>query len=245
MTIRKSLSLRERLSHSYAERRKKGPGLIALAIVGLLNWLVSDVLNFTALVSELDIDVSGFRQVMNSLLPEFGLFGAMFVLAFVFWALDQDRVTRGIFFIANGIATFNVCNFAVDLLLSITRRAGNRDAALLLADAGLVWLMNWVIFAIWFWMLDGGGPDRRGTPDQRRPDLAFAQQQAPQPGWENWRPGFIDYLYAAFNSSAGFGPGDTLILSRRGKLLSMVQILNSLIVIGMLAARAIGLFTAA
>ena len=237
------MTFRERFAAWYDERRKKGPGVVALAVIGILNWLVSDVLNFTALVSELDIDVAGFRQFLGELLPQFGLFGALFVLACVCWLLDRDRLTRAVFFVAIGIATFNVCNFVADLLLSITRRQGNRDAALLLADAGLVWLMNLVLFALWFWMLDGGGPDRRDAPDAKRSDLLFPQRQAEVDGWRGWKPGFIDYLYVAFNNSAGFGGGETLILSRRCKVLSMVQILNSLIIVGMLAARAIGLFT--
>jgi len=229
----------------YDDRRKKGPGLIALAVVSILNWLVSDVLSFTALVSELDIDLTGLQEFFISIVPEFGLFGLMFSLAVICWLFDWERLTRIIFFAANGIATFNVCNFVFDLLLSIGQREGNRDAALLLTDAALVWIMNLVIFAIWYWMLDGGGPDRRGTPAQKRPDLFYPQQQMPIASWENWRPGFIDYLFVAFSNSTGFSPGDTLVLSRRCKILSMVQIVNSLIIIGMIAARAIGLFTSA
>ena len=233
----------QRLRAWYDERRKKAPGLIALAVVGILNWLVSDLLSFTALVSELDIEVTGLRQILTSIIPEFGLFGLMFLLGAICWLLDQDRLTRFIFFIANGIATFNVCNLVFDVLVSIARRQGNQDAALLLTDAALVWLMNLVIFSIWYWMLDGGGPDRRGTPAEKRPDLLFAQHQQAVAGWENWRPEFTDYLFVAFCHSTGFGPSDTFVLSRRCKVLSMVQITNSLIVVGMLAARAIGLFT--
>ena len=61
----------DRLRAFYDERRKKGPGLIALAVIGIINWIVSDVLNFSALVSQMDIDLSGFKQVANVLLPEF------------------------------------------------------------------------------------------------------------------------------------------------------------------------------
>ena len=184
----------ERLRAFYDERRHKGPGLIALAIVGIINWIVSDVLNFSALVSRLNIDLPGFKQVANTLLPEFGLFGTLFVIALICWLFDWDRLTRVIIFIANAIATFLVANYAFDLLFSITKRSGNRDAAFLLIDAVLVWLMNLIVFTIWYWMLDRGGPDRRGTPDERRPDWLFPHQQQAIPGWENWKPGFSDYL---------------------------------------------------
>ena len=228
----------------YDERRKKGPGLIALAVVGVINWIVLDVLSFSALVSQLNIDLAGFKQVANVLLPEFGLFGVLFVVAFICWLFDWDRLTRFIFFSANTIATFLVANYAFDLLFSITKRSGNRDAAFLLIDAVLVWLMNLIVFTIWYWMLDRGGPDRRGTPDEQRRDWLFPQDQATIAGWEDWKPGFSDYVYAAFAYSASFGPNDIQVLSHRFKYLTMLQILLSLMVVVMIAARAINLFTA-
>ena len=234
----------DRLRAFYDERRKKGPGLIALAVIGIINWIVSDVLNFSALVSQLDIDLSGFKQVANVLLPEFGLFGTLFAIALICWLLDWDRVTRAVFFIANSIATFLVANYAFDLLFSITKRSGNRDAAFLLIDAVLVWLMNLIVFTIWYWMLDRGGPDRRATPDERRADWLFPHDQQAIPGWEDWKPGFSDYLYAAFAYSASFGPNDIQVLSQRFKYLTMLQIMLSLMVVVMIAARAINLFTA-
>ena len=228
----------------YDERRRKGPGLIALAIVGIINWIVSDVLSFSALVSQLNIDIPAFKQVANTLLPEFGLFGTLFVIAAICWLLDWDRLTRAIFFIANGIATFLVANYAVDLLFSITKRSGNRDAAFLLIDAVLVWLMNLIVFTIWYWMLDRGGPDRRSTSLERRRDWLFPQDQSSLEDWKGWKPGFTDYLYAAFAYSASFGPNDTQMLSQRFKYLSMAQTMLSLMVVVMIAARAINLFTA-
>jgi hypothetical protein len=236
--------LNEKLRTFYNERRRKGPGLIALAIVGIINWVVSDVLNFSALVSQLNLDFPAFRQMSNTLLPEFGLFGTLFIVAVICWLCDWDHLTRAIFFIANGIATFLVANYAWDLLWSITKRSGNRDAAFLLLDAFLVWLMNLIVFTIWYWMLDRGGPDRRGTAQAGRRDWLFPQDQSSVEGWEDWKPGFTDYFYAAFAYSASFGPNDTQMLSQRFKVLSMTQTVLSLMVVVMIAARAINLFTA-
>jgi len=231
------------LHHFYNERRRNLPGLIALAIVGLLNWIVSDALDFTAIVARLNIDVSGFNRVANVLLPDFGLFGLLFLVAVIGWVFDRERVIRGVFFIANAVATFNISNYVFDLLFSITKREGNRDAALLLVDALLVWTMNWIVFTIWFWILDAGGPDRRGTTHARRIEMLFKQQEEPIPGWEHWRPGFLDYLFAAFGSSTSLGPNDVSILSYRFKILAMAQTLNSLVVVALIVGRAIGLFT--
>jgi hypothetical protein len=236
--------VKEKLHTFYNERRRKGPGLIALAIVGSINWIVSDVLNFSSLVSQLNLDIPAFKQVANTLLPEFGLFGVLFTVALISWLFDWDRLTRAIFFIANGIATFLVANYAFDLLFSLTKRSGNRDAAFLLIDAVLVWLMNLIVFTIWYWMLDRGGPDRRGTAQAARRDWLFPQDQSSVEGWEDWKPGFTDYIYAAFAYSASFGPNDTQMLSQRFKVLSMAQTMLSLMVVVMIAARAINLFTA-
>jgi hypothetical protein len=227
----------------YDEHRRKGPGLVALGAIGVINWIVSDVLSFSSLVSQLNIDIPAFKDVANTLLPDFGLFGTLFVLTLICWLFDWDRLTRAIFFLANGIATFLVANYAFDLLFSITKRSGNRDAAFLLIDAVLVWLMNLIVFTIWYWMLDRGGPDRRGTPQERRRDWLFPQDQSSVAGWEDWKPGFTDYVYAAFAYSASFGPNDTQMLSRRFKVLSMTQTMLSLMVVVMIAARAINLFT--
>ena len=79
----------DKLRAFYDERRRKGPGLIALAIVGIINWIVSDVLNFSSLVSQLNIDMSGFKQAANMLLPEFGLFGTLFIVALICWLLGR------------------------------------------------------------------------------------------------------------------------------------------------------------
>ncbi|CAG0931641.1 hypothetical protein TFLX_02207 [Thermoflexales bacterium] len=234
----------EKLLAFYNDRRKKGPGLIALGVIGVINWIVSDVLNFSALVSQLNIDIPAFKQVANTLLPEFGLFGVLFGVALLGWLFDWDRLTRTVFFLANAIATFLVANYAFDLLFSITQRSGNRDAAFLMINAVLVWLMNLIVFTIWYWMLDRGGPDRRGTPNEQRRDWLFPQDQAAIAGWENWKPGLSDYLYAAFAYSASFGPNDTQILSLRFKYLSMAQTTLSLMIVVMIAARAINLFTA-
>ncbi len=242
--LRRGHSVNERIHVFYNERRRKGPGLVALAIVGIINWIVSDVLNFSSLVNRLNIDMSAFNQVANTLLPEFGLFSTLFLVALICWLFDWDRLTRAIFFFANTIATILVAGYAFNLLFSITKRSGNRDAAFLLIDAVLVWLMNLIVFAIWYWMLDRGGPDRRGTPQAGRRDWLFPQDQSSIEGWENWRPGFSDYLYAAFAYSASFGPNDTQMLSQRFKYLSMAQTMLSLMVVVMIAARAINLFTA-
>jgi uncharacterized membrane protein len=109
----------------------------------------------------------------------------------------------------------------------------------LLRDAALIWLVNVLTFAFWYWELDGGGPAQRHHHGYASRDLVFPQVTLAQPGDAPWTPHFTDYMFLAFNTSTAFSPTDTLVLSRRAKLLMMTQSLISLTLLAIIAARAI------
>ena len=114
-----------------------------------------------------------------------------------------------------------------------------RGHALLFAGA-VLWLTNVLIFGIWYWELDRGGPARRlaqgnaSTP----PDFLFSQLAQPElaPGW---RPGFVDYLYTSYTNATAFSPTDTMPLSAMAKLLMAIQSLIALTTILLVVARAV------
>jgi uncharacterized membrane protein len=109
----------------------------------------------------------------------------------------------------------------------------------LLRDAALIWLVNTLTFALWYWELDAGGPGQRLHKGYRSRDFVFPQVAQATPGSQGWCPHFLDYLFLAFNTSTAFSPTDTTVLSRRAKLLMMLQALISLVVLAVIAARAI------
>jgi uncharacterized membrane protein len=111
----------------------------------------------------------------------------------------------------------------------------------LLGDAAALWLVNVIVFALWYWELDGGGPHKRHSATERSADLLFPQQSGPGIGPPNWHPSFLDYLFVAFTNSTAFSPTDTLPLTPRIKVLMMVQALCSLLMIGVVAARAVNI----
>jgi hypothetical protein len=113
----------------------------------------------------------------------------------------------------------------------------------LILDTLVLWFGNVLVFAVWYWLIDGGGPPARRDPAARRMDFAFPQRAVAFPGWEKWQPRFLDYVYLAFSGSTQFGLGDTSILSIRAKLLMMVQASVSVLVLVFLASIAIGLIT--
>jgi hypothetical protein len=104
-----------------------------------------------------------------------------------------------------------------------------------LRDAGLIWLANVVTFVVWYWEIDEGGPGRRRSDAHESEDFQFPQDQN---GSSGWSPDFADYLFLAFNQSTAFGPTDTSVMSKRAKILSMVQALFSLLIIAVVVARA-------
>ncbi len=107
----------------------------------------------------------------------------------------------------------------------------------LLRNAALIWLSNVIVFAVWYWEIDAGGPAQRHRGRYDSDDLMFPQRQ--HEGADDWVPDFLDYLFFSFNSSTAFSPTDTLVMSRRMKVLIMCQSIISLAVLAVVAARAV------
>ena len=113
----------------------------------------------------------------------------------------------------------------------------------LIESAILIWFTNVVVFGLWYWELDRGGPGARTAPSQPPPEFLFSQMTKPNLADEHWRPLFLDYLYVAFTNATAFSPTDTMPLSRRIKILMSVQSLVSFVTVGLVAARAVNILT--
>jgi len=111
----------------------------------------------------------------------------------------------------------------------------------LLLDALNIWVTNVIIFALWFWALDRGGP---ATKSDKGNDFIFTQQQQTDAArFPGWYPGFIDYLFLAFTNATAFSPADTFPLTVRAKLLMMAESAISLATIALVASRAVGILS--
>ncbi len=134
---------------------------------------------------------------------------------------------------------------AASLVLLIVRLPAKTDSpGALLASATTLWVTNVLVFAIWYWRLDAGGPHAREKRGGHTAGAFFFPQMmdgVPMEHPENWMPRFVDYLFLAFNTSTAFSPTDTAILSRWAKALCMLQSLISLSIIAILASRAVGM----
>jgi hypothetical protein len=117
---------------------------------------------------------------------------------------------------------------------------------ILLRSSAVLWVSNILVFASWYWRLDAGGPnarDRRAVHGEGSflfPQMTLDASDPDSPA-NGWSPGFIDYLFLAFNTSTAFSPTDVPVLSRWAKLLMMLQACISLATIALLAARAVNI----
>lgn len=152
----------------------------------------------------------------------------------------RRRAVRGLAVVLTGVITaINSLSLLKVTHALLGGHAGTNGKELLF-DALKIWVINIAAFALWYWTLDRGGPAARGLTRRCKPDFLFAQATIEEPG-EPWSPGFVDYLFLAFTNATAFSPTDTLPLSRRAKLLMMVQSGISLLTIALVAARAVNI----
>jgi hypothetical protein len=128
---------------------------------------------------------------------------------------------------------------------------GPHAPGILLRIGSQIWATNILVFSLWFWELDGDGPDARAhastATEIRNADFLFPQMQMQIAGGGGcptcidplWKPQFVDYLYLAFTNSTAFSPTDTMPLSRWAKALMTVEAVISLITVVIVVARAI------
>lgn len=211
-------------------RSRLGAAGLALLVVTLLHSLLADQLTLTGLIEEVTgTDV--FDPEANDWINVFEW--GVIALFLGFLVLGRERGMRRTIIGYSAYVTLTLAASVLGLVFTLTVRKTPDAGFDLLWDAFLVWTINVVIFAVWYWLLDAGTPQRR--------HFLFPQQANELPGWENWQPGWLDYLFLAFSHSTAFSPTDTAALSRRAKLLIMCQASLSLITLAMIAARAVNI----
>ena len=145
------------------------------------------------------------------------------------------------------IAAIITVGLITSVVLLVTTIPGRTAPPLaLLRSGGSLWLTNVLVFALWYWRLDGGGPRARETKHEFGsrsfvfPQMQIEKMERKTFGVERWRPGFVDYLFVAFTTSSTFGPTDAPILTHWAKFLTIIQILISLTIMVLLISRAVG-----
>ena len=158
--------------------------------------------------------------------------------------MGRHSLNRALGIIINGITTLALIG---SVILLVRALPSHRETPLqLLGSGGLLWLTNMIVFALWYWRLDGGGPTRRhkenkfGSTSFLFPQMQIPHDERAQFACASWRPRFVDYLFIAFTQSSTFGPTDAPLLARWAKILAMIQISISLTIVILLISRAVG-----
>lgn len=170
---------------------------------------------------------------------------ALLVPAVIAHRRGRYALNQALGYLLSGVVTLAMIGSLGLLIEALPAR--KETPAQLLVSAGALWVSNILVFATWYWRLDAGGPHQRdlrpGHTDGAFlfPQMAMPREAKAAAGEEDWSPNFVDYLFLAFSTSTAFSPTDTPVLSRWAKVLMMLQSLVSLMVIGLLAARAVNI----
>ncbi|HET7637593.1 MAG TPA: hypothetical protein VFK47_02540 [Ktedonobacteraceae bacterium] len=149
------------------------------------------------------------------------------------WNLSQ-KARRILVLVPLGLSTLAL---VVGVALLILTLPTDRHATNLLRSAALLWSFNILVFALWYWELDGGGPWKRHLSGHHAADFLFPQQV----NGKSWVPHFLDYLFIAFTGATALSPADTMPLTQKAKALMMLEAVLSLTTIGILVARAVNI----
>jgi len=149
------------------------------------------------------------------------------------WNLSHTA-RRTLVLVSLGMSTLAL---VIGVALLILTLPADTHATNLLRSAALLWSFNVLVFALWYWELDGGGPWKRHLSGHHAADFLFPQQAQ----GKSWAPHFLDYLFLAFTGATALSPADTNPLSRKAKMLMMIEAVISLTLIVVLAARAVNI----
>ncbi len=127
------------------------------------------------------------------------------------------------------------------LVIDLVNGEGIRDAGKLLLTGGAIWLTNVIVFSLWYWLFDRGGPYARVHTSDPFPAFFFPQMDQTELAPPLWKPEYIDYLYLSFTNAMAFSPTDVMPLKHWAKLTMLVQSLVSLMVAVLVIARAVNI----
>lgn len=205
----------------------------------LLAALVMVLLNFIIFLGVYSNNPQTFNVVLNSLYASFAIYFFFLLLCAISLALGRKKIIRVSFYI---LLTFMTLHIFFNLLSLVASSNANENGSAILFDALLIWLSSIMTFTIWYWIIDKQSSGGETLDDHRESfDFLFPQNQTPVKMDKDWKPSLVDYFSLSFFTSTSFAPADTLPITKRARLLMMCEALISLVIIGMVAARAISL----
>lgn len=152
---------------------------------------------------------------------------------------QRSKLLRGLMLLV--ILVMSIGNIAsgARLIADLVNGTGIRDAAELLWVGASIWLTNVIVFSLWYWEFDRGGPSARALAVRGYPDFLFPQMQVRELSPPEWDAQFVDYFYLSFTNATAFSPTDVMPLSRWAKVAMLVQSAFSLAIAILVIARAV------
>src|SRR5450631_2990330 len=151
------------------------------------------------------------------------------------------RVGRYLSMALAGLITLDNVVSALVLDYGILTGKTSNAALGLLSTGAAIYVTNIIVFGIWYWELDRGGPFNRAAGTDPHPDFLFPQMVSPELSPEHWEPRFLDYVYTSFTNVMAFSPTDTMPLSRWAKTLMALQSAIALSTTALVLARAVNI----
>jgi hypothetical protein len=215
--------------HSRYTQQSRWPALVAALAAGGLYAAMPDRLSF------------GPRWLLPSVVA------LVLIPTVITHRIGNHKLNRAFGFFIEGALTLGLVWSLARLIEALMFH--DEHPAVLLRSAALLWATNVIIFSLWYWRLDGGGPHARDRAGGHRVGAFLFPQMTEDgaaafgcgPGGRHWSPRFIDYLFLAFNTSTALSPTDAPVLSRWAKVLVMIQATISLATVAILIGRAVNI----
>jgi uncharacterized membrane protein len=153
----------------------------------------------------------------------------------------RTRALRVASLLLIGVMSIANAGSAGRLIVDLVRGKGIRDPTELLLTGAAIWLTNVIVFGLWYWEFDRGGPVERAAGTSPYPDFLFPQMSTPDFAPPEWEPGFLDYLYVSFTNATAFSPTDVMPMTRWTKLTMMAQSAISVVTVALVIARAVNI----
>lgn len=225
----------------YSHFKSKGviflPYIGALILCQILDYLTTNTLSF--IDTNISFGILGVMYLEDILAL---IINVLLIFCFVSVIISSEKHIQYTLLSTTVLITLGLVFNVGGLIYSLINQ--QVQAIFLLFDAALVYISNVLIFMVWYWIVDFNVQETRRKGIKPALSLIFPQNENAYSGYEDWHPSLVDFLFLSFNTSSTLGPTDVLILSHRAKILMMCQVTVSIIILIVLAARAIGILSA-
>jgi hypothetical protein len=215
-------------------RKRNFAGTTVVVLVLLLAAVCEARLSYSFTFGALDGLVDHDNWTVGMMAARLSLMAAMLIL----WLFNRPRMLHGTIVLFTGFLTLGVAASTAALVEALVGPV-SQVAHFFIVDVVLLAITNVLVFSLWYWIIDPPGIlSEEGHDDPW--EFLFPQRDSDRPQDADWMPGYIEYLYLSFVISLTFSPPDIIPLSRRAKMLVMLQISLSVVIITVIAANVIG-----